>query len=185
MDLLGKRARLMRCRIRIPAQVWTALTSHLRAGAVERFAYLVGRGSRILDPWGAVWADVYVRRAIPVPEDALLVQSPVRVEVQEGFTQQILRGCYAQGLSLIDAHVHPACIQQVAFSSHDHTNMDLTHGDFYQTMPTRPPCFVGSLVLGQCAVAGAFFDPTRRKVHPLDRLTLIGTCQQELTLCPW
>lgn len=175
----------MRTTLRIPARIWSDVRSQLFDTTQERFAYLLGRGSRVHHPWLGNQADVYIRRAVVVPDDALLVQSAARVEVDGAFTMEVLRGCYSQGLSLIDVHTHPFWDSQVSFSGHDQDNMELTHRDFHEAIPQEPPAFVGSLVLGRNSTAGAFFEPDQEEVSALDRLQLIGDHLEEIPLCSW
>ncbi|MEU8305926.1 hypothetical protein AB0C84_20410 [Actinomadura sp. NPDC048955] len=170
----------MRCVLRLPARVWRATEEHLLASPSERMAYLLARASRWSDPWGRSTTDLLVRQALLIPDAALNVQTPVRVEVDPDFTRQILRACYETGMSLVD--VHPFGGGPVWFSGHDEHNMRLTHAEFAETMPDRPPAIAASLVLGPGGLAGAW-SPQQHRLAPLDDCVLLDNTFSEVPLC--
>lgn len=172
----------MRCVLRLPARVWRPAEEHLLASPSERMAYLLARASRWTDPWGRHTTDLLVRQALLIPDAALDVQSPVRVEVDPDFTRPILRACYETGMSLVDVHTHPFGGGPVRFSGHDEHNMRLTHAEFAETMPDRPPAVAASLVLGPGGLAGAW-SPHPRRLAPLDACVLLDDTLSEVPLC--
>lgn len=172
----------MRCIIRVPDTVWTQTRRHLLAVPVERMAYLLAHASVWADPWGQPTTDLLVRCAIPVPDDALTVQSGVRVEVDPALTGALLRECYECALSLVDIHTHPFTDRSVRFSTHDEANMRITHAEFVGTIPQAPPALAASLVLGQRSVAGAWREPSTGILAPLDALRLFGRSETPVEL---
>ncbi|GAA2161987.1 hypothetical protein [Actinomadura napierensis] len=172
----------MRCVLRLPAQVWRPAERHLLASSSERMAYLLARASRWTDPWGRRTTDLLVRQALLIPDEVLHVQSPVRAEVDPGFTQQVLRACYETGMSLVDVHTHPFGGGPVWFSGHDEQNMRLTHAEFAASMPDAPPIAAASLVLGPGGLAGAW-SPHPRELAPLDACVLLDDTLSEVPLC--
>lgn len=173
----------MRCTLRIPERLWVQMREHLLAVPQERLAYLLGRGSVWCDPWDERTADVIVRRMLPVPDEALRIQSEVRVEIDPSFSREVLRACYEGGLSLVDVHTHPFSGHRVAFSGHDEDNMLTTHAEFAQTIPQDPPAISASLVLGQQAVAAAWLDRDSGRLKPIHSLRLLGKHDEEVRLC--
>jgi hypothetical protein len=173
----------MRCTIRLPHRMWDEVERHLLASASERMAYLLARASRWTDPWGVPATDLLVRRALLVPDAALPVQTPTRVEVDPAFTGEVLRACYETGLSLIDVHTHPFSSGPVRFSDHDETNMRVTHGEFAAHMPAEPLAVAASLVLGPGGLAGAWTPRPSGRVTALDTVCLIGNGLTEVPLC--
>jgi len=171
------------CRLRVPVAIWDGLTEWLRASEQERFAYLLGRASAVDDPWGRRTVDVWVRRAVPVPDQALVIQSPVRVEVDPTFSAAVLQACWEGGLSLIDVHTHPFADASVGFSGHDRNNMLHTHAEFAASIPTDPPAVAASLVLGRRSAAGTWLVPGTNRLEPLHSLHIIGTHDEEIPLC--
>lgn len=168
--------------LRCPAELWDRCREWLLGSHHERMAYLLARCSRLDGPRGPV-ADWLVRRALPVPEAALVRQSTVRVEVDPVFCRAVLRACFEGGCGLVDVHTHPFAHQTIAFSGHDHENMRSTHAEFAASMPQEPPALAASLVVGQDAVAGAWWEPGRRVLRPLERFELTGDRYQEVPLC--
>ncbi|GAA0543908.1 hypothetical protein [Actinomadura livida] len=172
----------MRCVLRLPSRVWGPAAEHLLASASVRMAYLLARASSWTDPWGGRTTDPLVRQALLVPDAALHVQSPVRVEVDPEFTRQVLRACYETGMSLVDVHTHPFGDGPVWFSGHDEHNMRVTHTEFADTMPDDPPAIAASLVLGPGGLAGAW-SPHPRRLAPLDACILLDHPLSEVPLC--
>lgn len=172
----------MRCVLRLPARVWRPAEEHLLACPSERMAYLLARASTWTDPWGRHTTDLLVRQALLIPDTALHVQSPVRVEVDPDFTRQVLLACYETGMSLVDVHTHPFGGGPVWFSGHDEHNMRLTHAEFAATMPDEPPAIAASLVLGPGGLAGAW-SPHPRQLAPLDACHLLDDTLNEVPLC--
>jgi hypothetical protein len=173
----------MRCVLRMPDRVWHPVRSHLLASSCERMAYLLARASRWTDPWGRQTTDLLVRQALLIPDEALRLQCPTRVEVDPAFTGEVLRACYETGLSLIDVHTHPFGHGPVCFSTHDKDNMILTHAEFQARIPQDPPAAAASLVLGPGGLAGAWSPPSGGGLAALDAFTLIGTTTCEVPLC--
>lgn len=172
----------MRCLIRIPDGVWQPVRDHLLASPDERMAYLLARASTWTDPWGEPAVDLLVRRALLIPDEALHLQAPTRVEVDPAFTGQVLRACYETGFSLIDVHTHPFGDGPVRFSAHDRDNMLLTHTEFAARIPQDPPALAASLVLGPGGLAGAW-SPPGGALHTIDAFRLIGPTVSEVPLC--
>jgi hypothetical protein len=160
--------------LRAGAETWAAVREHLFGSPDERMAYLLARAGVWTDAWGVDTVDLLVTRAVPVPDEALRLQTGVRVEIDDAFTREILVACYETGLSLVDVHTHPFSTDTVAFSGHDVTNMRITHAEFLAGMPPHPPRAAASLVLGRRAVAGAFTGPDGGDLHPLTRFELLG-----------
>ncbi|OLT37839.1 hypothetical protein BJF79_28985 [Actinomadura sp. CNU-125] len=164
----------MRCIVRVPSGLWREASRHLLVSPSERMAYLLARASRWDDPWRGPTTDLLVRRALLVPDAALLTQSPTRLEVEPAFTQEVLRACYETGMSLIDVHTHPFSSGPVWFSSHDETNMQVTHREFATMMPDEPVAAAASLVLGPGGLAGAWCPDPDDVPKSLDMVTLAG-----------
>lgn len=163
----------MRCRLRIPGPLWAELSAWLLgAGQRERLAYLLARTSAWRDPWGPDVCELWGRYVVPVPDDALVVQSPVRVEVDPAFCRAVLLAGFETGMSLVDAHSHPFSDEFVAFSGHDVENMGATHAEYLAGVPQEPPALAVSLVLGQRSVAGAWTDPRSGRLRALDELRI-------------
>lgn len=173
----------MRCQIRIPATLWNDTAAHLLASEHERMAYLLARASRWTDPWGEETTDLLVRRALLVPDDAMPVQSPTRVEVDAAFTAEVLRACFETGLSLVDVHTHPFSTGPVWFSGHDEANMRVTHAEFATEMPAEPIALAASLVLGQNGLAGAWTPFPGGRPERVDTVQLIGDTLEEAASC--
>lgn len=173
----------MRGALRIGQGVWSGVRRYLLASTDERMAYLLARASRWADPADESTIDFLVTRAIPVPDAALAVQNKVRVEVDPGFTREVLIACYETGLSLVDVHTHPFSTDQVAFSGHDVSNMRSTHAEFLSRIPNQPMVGVASLVIGQASVAGSFTHPDTGALQSLNRFTVLGDSAQEVPLC--
>ncbi|MEO5873770.1 MAG: hypothetical protein ABIQ26_02115 [Streptosporangiaceae bacterium] len=172
----------MRGVLRLPRHVWLPVEQHLLASPCERMAYLLARAGRWTDPWGRDTTDLLVRQALLIPDEALRVQSAVRVEVDPAFTGEVLRACYETGMSLIDVHTHPFSHGPVWFSGHDEANMLLTHAEFAANMPQDPPATAASLVLGPGGLAGAW-SPHPGELAPLTKVTLLDTTTSEVPLC--
>jgi hypothetical protein len=168
--------------IRIPAALWSRLHAHLLVVSDERFAYLLAHAAVWTDPWGRHTTDLLVRSALPVPDEGLVTQTPVRVEVDPALTRAVLRECYETGLSLIDVHTHPFSGTRVAFSAHDLDNMAETHAEFTDTVPQDPPALAASLVLGRAAVAGMWGGPDGGRPRPIDAVYLLGDTIHRLEL---
>lgn len=173
----------MRGVLRVGRGVWSATLAHLLGCRQERMAYLLARASSWTSVAGEPTLDLLVVRALPVPDAALSVQSPVRVVVEPSFTKAVLIGCYEAGLSLVDVHTHPFATDRVAFSGHDEGNMRDTHSEFLRLLPANPPVAVASLVIGQSSVAGRFSAATEAAPRPLDGFTILGDCAEEVPLC--
>jgi hypothetical protein len=173
----------MHCLIRVPHQIWHAVRRHLLASSCERMAYLLARASTWTDPWGQPTTDLLVRQALLIPDAALRLQAPTRVEVDPGFTGQVLRACYETGLSLIDVHTHPFSDGPVRFSAQDRDNMLLTHTEFAARIPQDPPALAASLVLGPGGLAGAWSPPPGSALHTIEVFRLIGPTVCEVPLC--
>ncbi|KLL10788.1 hypothetical protein [Protofrankia coriariae] len=171
-----------RCVVRVPETVWRQTRRYLFDVPVERMAYLLGHASEWTDPWGRATTDIFVRYAIPVPDDALTLQTSVRVEVDHTLTRAVLRECYECALSLIDVHTHPFADRSVWFSGHDEANMRITHADFSDTIPSLPPVFPASLVLGQRSVAGMWRNPSTGVLETIDELRLLGRSETTVEL---
>ncbi|WP_239372776.1 hypothetical protein [Frankia sp. Cj5] len=171
-----------RCVIRIPDAVWAPTRQYLLAVPVERMAYLLGHASVWTDPWGRTTTDILVRCAIPVPDNALTLQTSVRVDVDPALTGTVLRTCYEYALSLIDVHTHPFADRSVCFSGHDEANMRITHAEFSDAIPERPPIFPASLVLGRRSVAGIWRNPSSGSLENVDELRLLGRSENTLDL---
>jgi hypothetical protein len=158
------------------------LCEHLLAVPVERLAYLLALAGTWVDPWDVSTTDLLVRAAVPVPDEALTVQTAVRVEVDPAFTRAILRECYERGLSLVDVHTHPFAQSEIAFSGHDMTNMNATHTEFASVVPQEPPAVAASIVLGHACVAGAWRDPATGRLSYIDELVLPSGTYDHLEL---
>ncbi|WP_207386590.1 hypothetical protein [Protofrankia symbiont of Coriaria ruscifolia] len=162
--------------------MWEPTYRYLLAVPVERMAYLLGHASVWTDPWGQPTTDIFVRYAIPVPDDALALQTSARVEVDRALTGAVLRECYECALSLIDIHTHPFADRSVWFSGHDEANMRITHAEFADTIPAQPPVFPASLVLGRRSVAGVWRNPSTGALETIDELRLLGRAETAVEL---
>ena len=109
--------------------------------------------------------------AIPLPDDALSLQTASSVEIVPEVSQAILRTCYEHALSIVDVHSHPAA-RAAEFSAHDQSNTIETHQDFYATVPGDPPVFAASLVVAREATAGIWFDPDAGCLAPTELVVL-------------
>ncbi|MDT5040678.1 MAG: hypothetical protein QOE51_1663 [Actinoplanes sp.] len=173
----------MRCLIRVPAPLWRHTRDYLLAVGVERMAYLLARASMWDDPWEGPTVDLLVRQALLVPNEVLSTQTPTAVEIEPGFTREVLRACYETGLSLVDIHTHPFSASGVAFSGHDRANMRTTHAEFRREIPQEPPALAASLVVGRDAVAGAWLDPHTGRLADVAALQLLDCPSVEVPLC--
>ncbi|WP_322762698.1 Mov34/MPN/PAD-1 family protein [Frankia sp. Cr2] len=157
-----------RCRLVIADAMWTELSAHLLGSDLEQFAYLLGRAEIAGDRWGRRVVTVRAQRALLLPDAALSVQSPTRVEVATDISRTVLRTCYEHALSLIDVHSHPGTSAPAAFSGADRANAMETHREFHATIPARPPVVAASLVLTHTGVDGLWFNPRTGRLTPLD-----------------
>ncbi|WP_322769288.1 Mov34/MPN/PAD-1 family protein [Frankia sp. Cr1] len=163
-----RRPQADRCRLIIADAIWTELSAHLLGSDLEQFAYLLGRAEITGDRWGRRAVTVRAQRALLLPDAALTVQSPTRVEVATDISRTVLRTCYEHALSLIDVHSHPGTSAPAAFSGTDRANTMETHREFHATIPARPLVIAASLVLTHTGVDGLWFNPRTGRLTPLD-----------------
>ncbi len=168
--MAGNQAREKRqCRLIVPEIIWTELSVHLLGSDLERFAYLLGRAEVHSDRPGRRVVTIRTRYALLLPDAALAVQTPTRVEVAADISRTVLRTCYEHALSLVDVHSHPGSTSTPAiFSEPDRANAVETHREFHATIPARPPVVAASLLLTHTGVDGLWFDPDTGRLAPLD-----------------
>ncbi len=156
------------CCLIVPEVIWTELSAHLLGSDLERFAYLLGRAEVHSDRPGRRVVTIRTRYALLLPDAALAVQTPTRVEVAADISRTVLRTCYEHALSLVDVHSHPGTSTPAVFSEPDRDNAVETHREFHATIPARPPVVAASLVLTHTGVDGLWFDPDAGRLAPLD-----------------
>ncbi|WP_250291382.1 hypothetical protein [Frankia sp. CiP1_Cm_nod1] len=156
------------CRLIVPDVIWTGLSAHLLGSNLERFAYLLGRAEIHGDRPGRRVVTIRIRHALLLPDAALAVRTPTRVEVAADVSRAVLRTCYEHALSLVDAHSHPGLSAPAIFSGVDRANALETHREFHATIPARPPVAAASLLLTHTGVDGLWFDPDTGRLAPLD-----------------
>ncbi|WP_261555520.1 hypothetical protein [Frankia tisae] len=155
------------CTIEVRPRLWCGLRRHLFASDHERLAYLLGTAVEkpALDERAAV--AIRIKSVLLLPDAAFAVQTPHQVEVDPTISRAVLRACYEYGLSLVDAHSHPADPGPPRLSAHDRENALRTHREFLSVIPAQPPVFAGSLVVARHGIDGTWLDPVVGRLAPL------------------
>lgn len=112
------------------------------------------------------------REIIPLPPESFKVQSGAFLQVNDEISQSVLQRCYDEGLSLIEAHSHPFCEDNVAFSG---TDTDNEHQKFPYVARKIPNIFHATVVFGQQSVDAHMWDKQTQRVVPINHVRVIAT----------
>ncbi|NLF15484.1 MAG: ThiF family adenylyltransferase [Anaerolineaceae bacterium] len=156
----------MRYEIVFPAGAWPGVLKHLLGqGSDEQLAFLLAGTAR-----GSGWRRLLVREAIAVPAGAFVRQTGNYLAVKPEFSQGVLRRCYEEGLSLIEAHSHPFAGRDVAFSALDLANEELK---FRYVASRIPHVTHATLVVGQDSLDAHVWDRRSRRTVPVDCIRIL------------
>ncbi len=146
----------MQREIVFPSGVWPELRRHLLGhGSQEQLAFLLAGVAR-----GRGWFRLLVRDVVPVPPEAFDQQTDVYLTVKQAFSQEVLRRCYQEGLSLIEIHSHPFSQGRVTFSGTDLAN----EAEKFQYVAQKiPHVHHATMVAGQSDLDAHIWDRRRNR----------------------
>lgn len=116
-------------------------------------------------------AKLLVKEVVLLHDQDFNIQSDQRLQISPEAVAQVMKRARLNNLSIVLAHSHPFCEEQVDFSWVDDKGDIESFGNFYQRVPEGPHA---SLVFGQRAVRGRVWLPDM-EMRQLNYITVVGS----------